>query len=84
MNRSVTLAVPRHDPVGKTDVSALQRWMVAICAIRFDLQQGQVSCLERESTLPVSPLKELKSVGSSKVSCSASDFDLSIYMFAVG
>ena len=42
MNRSVTLAVPRHDPVGKADVSALQRWMVAICAIRFDLQQGQL------------------------------------------
>lgn len=44
MNRSVTMAVPRHDPVGKAEVSAMQRWIVAICAIRFDLQQGQVSC----------------------------------------
>lgn len=63
MNRSVTLAVPRHDPIGKPDVSALQRWMVAICAIRFDLQQGQVTCSEG----PVFPLKELRSVGSSIV-----------------
>lgn len=36
------MAVPRHDAVGKADVAALQRWMVAICAIRFDLQQGQL------------------------------------------
>lgn len=36
------MAVPRHDPIGKPDVSALQRWIVAICAIRFDLQQGQL------------------------------------------
>ncbi|XP_024391056.1 uncharacterized protein [Physcomitrium patens] len=42
MNRSVTMAVPRHDPVGKAEVSAMQRWIVAICAIRFDLQQGQL------------------------------------------
>lgn len=42
MNRTLSLAVPRPDPIGKPDVSALQRWVVAICAIRFDLQQGQV------------------------------------------
>lgn len=46
MNRAVSLAVPRPDPTGKPDVSALQRWVVAICAIRFDLQQGQVGTSE--------------------------------------
>jgi hypothetical protein len=45
MNRSLTFGVSRPDPNAKPDISSFQRWMVALCAIRFDLQQGQVRFL---------------------------------------
>ncbi|CAK9223199.1 unnamed protein product [Sphagnum troendelagicum] len=42
MNRSLTFGVSRPDSNAKPDISSFQRWMVALCAIRFDLQQGQI------------------------------------------
>ena len=43
MKRSVTLAVPSgSDRNSAKESSGFQRWMLALCAIRFDLEQGQV------------------------------------------
>ncbi|KAJ7550201.1 hypothetical protein O6H91_07G088200 [Diphasiastrum complanatum] len=42
MNRSVSLAVLKSEPNAKSDAVNLQRWLVALCAIRFDLERGQV------------------------------------------
>eukprot|EP00249_Psilotum_nudum_P011704 c23334_g1_i2 orf=723-3173(+) len=42
MDRSISLGVPRSDANARHDFSALRRWLVAFCAIRFDLEQGQV------------------------------------------
>lgn len=42
MKRSVSLAVPSSETNARNDSVALRRWMLALCAIRFDLEQGQV------------------------------------------
>ncbi|KAJ7518631.1 hypothetical protein O6H91_20G001200 [Diphasiastrum complanatum] len=42
MNHSVSVAVPKSEPIARPDVVNLQRWLVALCAIRFDLEQGQI------------------------------------------
>ncbi|MCO5603557.1 hypothetical protein L7F22_057708 [Adiantum nelumboides] len=42
MRRSVSLAVPNSEPNSRPDFVGLQRWILAFCAIRFDLEQGQV------------------------------------------
>lgn len=42
MRRSVSLAVPNSEQNPRPDVVGLRRWMLALCAIRFDLEQGQV------------------------------------------
>ncbi|KAL2621427.1 hypothetical protein R1flu_001632 [Riccia fluitans] len=39
MNRS---PVSRSESVGRPDGAAFRRWLVALCTIRFDLEQGQV------------------------------------------
>ncbi|KAG6540842.1 hypothetical protein Mapa_017772 [Marchantia paleacea] len=39
MNRA---PVTRSDSTGRSDGTAFRRWLVALCTIRFDLEQGQV------------------------------------------
>lgn len=65
MNRSVTFGAARPESNARADVAAFQRWMVAVCAIRFDLQQGQVcamlSSLKQRCTSTTSRTLNLKS-----------------------
>ncbi|KAH7430323.1 hypothetical protein KP509_09G093300 [Ceratopteris richardii] len=42
MRRTVSLGVPNSEPNSRSDTGGLRRWILAICAIRFDLEQGQV------------------------------------------
>ncbi|KAI5056631.1 hypothetical protein GOP47_0028449 [Adiantum capillus-veneris] len=42
MRRSVSLSVPNSEPNSRPDSVGLRRWILALCAIRFDLEQGQV------------------------------------------
>eukprot|EP00897_Mesotaenium_endlicherianum_P002797 jgi/Mesen1/2545/ME000161S01591 len=42
MQRSFSYAISHSDPNGKPDPPALRKWIVAICSIRFDLEQGQL------------------------------------------
>lgn len=42
MRRSVSLAVPNSEPNSRADSLGLRRWILGLCAIRFDLEQGQV------------------------------------------
>lgn len=42
MSRNVSGGVPKADSNSRGEYGSFRRWLVALCAIRFDLEQGQV------------------------------------------
>ncbi|KAG9458236.1 hypothetical protein H6P81_002744 [Aristolochia fimbriata] len=58
MNRATAVSL-KVDPNSKHDLTSLRRWVVAFCAIRFDLEQGQVieECYPSGSLIPEEELE---------------------------
>lgn len=61
MSRSASFSSAKSEAIPRLDPESLNRWVVAFCVIRFDLERGQVmeecyppNCLSHDEELEVS------------------------------